>query len=137
MCDFIDLNWFHKFVFLLQHTVMKQVFYMNQNLHIQRKQNNSILLSKSYISSFLFLSNDQTTFLQVLFFSISCLRVPENLIMIRGTNSNTQLTIIFRLLLKNRVKTNQQAVFESNVHLCKPQYKSTGVDELSISCINF
>lgn len=63
MCDFIHLNWFHKFVFLLQHTVMKQVFYMNQNLHIQTKQNNSILLSKSYVSSFLFLSNDQTTFL--------------------------------------------------------------------------
>ena len=33
--------------------------------------------------------------------------------------------------------TNQWAVFESHVHLCKPQYKSTGVDELLISCINF
>mgnify|MGYP007058640216 FL=1 len=37
-----------------------------------------------------------------------------------------------------RVKTNQWAVFESHVHLCKPQYiKSTGVDELSVSRINF
>ena len=33
--------------------------------------------------------------------------------------------------------TNQEAVFESNVYLCKPQHKSTGVDELLISCINF
>ena len=32
---------------------------------------------------------------------------------------------------------NQRAVFESHVHLYKPQYKSTGVDELLISCINF
>ena len=38
-----------------------------------------------------------------------------------------------------RVKTNQRAVFESRVHLCKPQYiKPTGVDELlSVSRINF
>ena len=33
--------------------------------------------------------------------------------------------------------TNQWAVFESHVHLCKYQCKSTGVDELSISCISF
>ena len=26
--------------------------------------------------------------------------------------------------------TNQWAVFESHVRLCKPQYKSTGIDEL-------
>ena len=32
--------------------------------------------------------------------------------------------------------TNQWVVFESHVHLCKPQYKSTGADELFISCIN-
>ena len=33
--------------------------------------------------------------------------------------------------------TNQWVVFKSHVHLCKPQYKSTGVDELLISCSNF
>ena len=33
--------------------------------------------------------------------------------------------------------TNQWAVFDSDVHLCKPQHKSTEVDELLISCINF
>ena len=35
-----------------------------------------------------------------------------------------------------RVKTDQWAVFESHVHPCEPQYKSTGVNELLISCIN-
>ena len=29
--------------------------------------------------------------------------------------------------------TNQWAVFESHVHLCKPKYKSTGVDEFIIN----
>ena len=33
--------------------------------------------------------------------------------------------------------TNQKAAFELRVHLCKPQYKSTGVDKLLISCLNF
>ena len=33
--------------------------------------------------------------------------------------------------------TNQWAVFESHVHLCQPQYKSNGVDELLITYINF
>ena len=33
--------------------------------------------------------------------------------------------------------TNQWAVFDSDVHLCKPQHESTEVDELLISCINF
>ena len=33
--------------------------------------------------------------------------------------------------------TNHWAVFESHVHLCKPQYKQTEFDELIISCINF
>ena len=32
--------------------------------------------------------------------------------------------------------TYQETVFESHVHLCKPQYNSTGVDELLISCTN-
>ena len=36
-----------------------------------------------------------------------------------------------------RVITNQWAVFESHVHLCKTQYNSNGVDELLRSCINF
>jgi len=33
--------------------------------------------------------------------------------------------------------TKEQEAFESHLHLCKPQYKSTGVDELLTSYISF
>ena len=45
--------------------------------------------------------------------------------------------VLVKFVNNSSVKTNQWAVFESQVHLCKPQCKSTGVEELSVSFINF
>ena len=86
-------------------------------------------------------------FSQYFFFQAFLVPTLEALKKLRGSNTSNLVSLCSSNALlsgawciyscKIRVKTNQWAIFKSHVHLCKPQYKSTGVDELSISCINF